>query len=435
MTAVSQRARPDLGANEGAGATAMLHVSAVNDYDLTAIRQDFPILARTVYDKPLVYLDNAASAQKPRSVIEAVDRHYREDYANVHRGLHYLSTRSTELYEGARETIRAHINAASTKEIIFTRGATEGINLVAASYGAMALQEGDEIVISTLEHHSNIVPWQLLAQAKGLVLKIAPVDEDANFLFDDYVDLLTERTKLVAITAVSNAVGTITPIEAIVQAARERGIATLVDGTQAIVHGLVDVQALGCDFMVFSSHKVYGPSGVGVLYGREALLDAMPPYQSGGEMIRTVSFEGTSFADLPTKFEAGTPPIVQAIGLGAAIDYLNGVGFERIAAHEADLLAYATERLEAVEGITIVGKAERKASILSFTLDGIHPHDIGTLVDRYGVAVRAGHHCAQPLMQRYDLPATARASFGLYNSRAEADRLAEALEQVKRIFA
>lgn len=425
--------RDDLGT--GTTDPTMLHVSAINDYDLTAIRQDFPILSRTVYDRPLVYLDNAASAQKPNAVIETVDRHYREDYANVHRGLHCLSTLSTELFENARETVRAHINAASVKEIIFTSGATEGVNLVAASFGTMALREGDEIVISTLEHHSNIVPWQLLAKSKGLVLKIAPVDEDANFLFDDYVDLLTERTKLVAITAVSNAVGTITPIEAIVSAARERGIATFVDGTQAVVHGKVDVRALGCDFMVFSSHKLYGPSGVGVLYGREELLDAMPPYQSGGEMIRTVSFDGASFADLPTKFEAGTPPIVQAIGMGAAIDYLNSIGFDRIIAHEADLLAYATERLEAVEGVTIVGKADRKASIISFTLDGIHPHDIGTLVDRYGVAVRAGHHCAQPLMQRYDLPATARASFGLYNSRAEADRLAEALEQVKRIFA
>ncbi|MEM7443213.1 MAG: cysteine desulfurase [Pseudomonadota bacterium] len=414
---------------------AMLHVSAVNDYDLTTIRQDFPILSRTVYDKPLVYLDSAASAQKPRAVIETVDRHYREDYANVHRGLHNLSMRSTELYEAARETIREHIKAASTKEIVFTKGATEGINLVASSFGAMALTEGDEIVISNLEHHSNIVPWQLLAQAKGLVLKVAPVDEDANFLFDDYLDLLTDRTKLVAITATSNAVGTITPIEAIVAAARERGIATLVDGTQAVVHGTVDVQSIGCDFLVFSSHKLYGPSGAGVLYGREALLDEMPPYQAGGEMIRTVSFSGTSFADLPTKFEAGTPPITQAIGMAAAIDYLNSIGFDRIMAHEADLLAYATERLEAVEGVTVIGQAERKASIISFTLDDIHPHDIGTLVDRYGVAVRAGHHCAQPLMERFDLPATARASFALYNSRAEADRLAEALEQVKRIFA
>jgi len=435
MTA-TRRATP-LRADVGGGATdtAMLHVSAINDYDLAAIRQDFPILSQTVYDKPLVYLDNAASAQKPNAVIESVDGLYRQDYANVHRGLHYLSMRSTEMYEAARETIRAHINASSIKEIVFTSGATEGVNLVASGFGAMALNEGDEIIISTLEHHSNIVPWQLLAKAKGLVLKIAPVDEDANFLFDDYVNLLTERTKLVAVTAVSNAVGTITPIEAIVRAARERGIATLVDGTQAVVHGKVDVQALDCDFMVFSSHKLYGPSGVGVLYGKEAMLDAMPPYQSGGEMIRTVSFDGTSFADLPTKFEAGTPPIAQAIGMGAAIDYLNVIGFDRIMAHEADLLSYATERLEAVDGVTIVGKAERKASIVSFTLEGIHPHDIGTLVDRYGVAVRAGHHCAQPLMQRFDLPATARASFGLYNSRAEADRLAEALEQVKRIFA
>jgi len=413
----------------------LVHASAVNDYDLARIRADFPILGREVYGRPLVYLDNAASAQKPRSVIETVDRLYREDYANVHRGLHYLSTQSTDLYEGARERVRRLINAERATEIVFTSGATEGVNLVAHSWGGEHIGEGDEIVISMLEHHANIVPWQLLAKRTGAVLKVAPIDGDANFLVEDYERLLTDRTKLVAITAISNAVGTITPIERIVAAAKAKGITTLVDGTQAVVHGPVDVRALGCDFLVFSSHKLYGPSGVGVLYGRESLLDAMPPFKSGGEMIRTVSFDKVTFADLPYKFEAGTPPIAQAIGLTSAIDYVADLGYERIRAHEADLLGYAHERLAAVEGLEIVGRAERKASIVSFTLDGIHPHDIGTLVDRFGVAVRAGHHCAQPLMQFYDLPATARASFGLYNSRAEIDRLAEALEQVKVMFA
>jgi cysteine desulfurase/selenocysteine lyase len=414
---------------------AILHKSAINDYDVARIREDFPILARTVHGRPLVYLDSAASAQKPRAVIDAVVRCYEEEYANVHRGLHFLSGAATDAYEAARETVRAHLNAASTKEIIFTGGGTAGINLVAQSWGRAFLAAGDEVIVSALEHHSNIVPWQMLRQEKGIVLKVAPIDDAGNFLLEDFARLLTERTRIVAVTHMSNALGTILPARRIVQLAHDAGAVVLLDGCQAIVHLPVDVQALDCDFYVFSSHKVYGPSGVGVLYGRRELLERMPPWQGGGEMIRSVSFEETTWAGLPAKFEAGTPPIAQAIGLGAALGYVRSLGQDRIAAHEADVLAYATERLSAIPGLRIYGTAEEKAGVISFTLDRAHAHDVGTLVDRAGVAVRAGHHCAQPLMDRLDVPATARASFGLYNTRGEVDILAEALEGVRELFA
>ena len=415
-------------------APAPLHTSGVNDYDIAALRADFPILSRQVYGKPLVYLDSASSAQKPRHVIDAVSHLYETDYSNVHRGLHYLSGAATDAYEAAREKVRALINARSDKEIIFTRNATEAINLVAASYGRSFLGEGDEVVISAMEHHANIVPWQLLRDDVGSVLKVAPIDDDGNFLFDEFQKLLGPRTKLVAITHASNALGSITPIKRIVEAAHARDIPVLVDGSQGVVHMGVDVQDLDADFYVFTGHKLYGPSGIGVLYGKEDLLDRMPPYQGGGEMIRRVTYEKTEFAELPAKFEAGTPPIAQAIGLGAAIDYITGLGLDRVAAHEAELLAYATDRLSRIPGLTIVGNAEEKCSIVSFVLDVAHPHDVGTFIDRAGVAARAGHHCAQPLMDRFGVTATTRASFGLYNTKAEIDILAEAIDGVREFF-
>jgi len=413
---------------------APLHSSGVNDYDVAAIRADFPILSRTVYGKPLVYLDSASSAQKPRQVIDAVSHLYEHDYSNVHRGLHFLSGASTDLYEAAREKVRALINARSEREIVFTRNATEAINLVAASYGRTFLGEGDEVLISAMEHHANIVPWQLLREEKGTVLKVAPIDDDGNLLFDEFEKLLGPKTKLVAITHASNALGSITPAKRIIAAAHARDIPVLIDGSQGVVHLGVDVQDLDADFYVFTGHKLYGPSGIGVLYGREELLDRMPPYQGGGEMIRRVTFEKTEFAELPAKFEAGTPPIAQAIGLGAAIDYVTGLGLDRIAAHEAELLSYATDRLSQVPGLTIIGRAEQKCSIVSFVLDVAHPHDVGTVIDRAGVAARAGHHCAQPLMDRFGVTATTRASFGLYNTKAEIDILVEALTGVRELF-
>jgi cysteine desulfurase/selenocysteine lyase len=411
-----------------------IHRSAINDYDLEAIRADFPILSRTVHGKPLVYLDSAASAQKPRAVIDAESRVYEEEYANVHRGLHYLSGAATDAFEASREAVRAFINARTTREVIFTRGTTEGINLVAQSWGRAFTRPGDEIVLSVLEHHSNIVPWQLLAQERGLVIRVAPCDDDGNFLVDEFAALLNERTKLVAITHMSNAMGTIVPVARVVELAHAAGAVVLLDGAQAISHEPVDVQALGCDFYAFSGHKLYGPSGIGVLWGRESLLEVMPPWQGGGEMIRTVSFSGTTFADLPAKFEAGTPAIAQAIAFRAALDYVNAIGLDRIAAHEADVLRYADDRLQAIPGFRLIGRAAAKGAICAFSMEQAHPHDVGTLLDQSGVAVRAGHHCAQPLMDRFDLPATARASFALYSSRAEVDALAEALEGVVRLF-
>jgi cysteine desulfurase/selenocysteine lyase len=402
-------------------------------YDVERVRRDFPILARQIHGKPLVYLDSGASAQKPRAVIDCMRQMMEEEYANIHRGVHYLSQRATERYEGARETV-ARFLGAETREIVFTRNATEAINLVAASYGRKFLQAGDEIVLSEMEHHANIVPWQLLAGERGLVIRVVPIDDKGDLRLDAYEALLGPRTKLVALTHCSNVLGTVNPAAEIVRLAHARGIPVLLDGSQAIVHRPVDVKALDVDFYVFTGHKLYGPSGIGVLYGKYALLAQMPPYQGGGDMIRSVSFEGTSYKDPPERFEAGTPAIVEAIALGAAIDYVTALGQDAIAAHERGLLDYATSRLSAVPGLTIYGQAEEKAAIVSFTLDGAHPHDIGTIVDRAGVALRTGHHCAQPLMERLGVGATARASFGLYNTAAEVDALVDALGEVKEIF-
>ncbi len=415
--------------------TAMAkRIDGARPYDVEAVRDDFPILAREVHGRPLVFLDSAASAQKPRQVLDTVRNLYECEYANVHRGAYWLSERATDRYEAARETVRGFINAASSREIVFTRNATEAINLVAASYGRRFMRSGDEVLISEMEHHSNIVPWQMLRDEMGIVLKICPVSDDGAFLMDAFTRLLGPRTRLVAITHMSNVLGTIVPVAEVVRAAHAAGAKVLIDGCQGVLHMPVDVQALDCDFYAFSGHKLYGPSGIGVLYGREEILDAMPPYMGGGEMIASVTFEETSWAPLPHKFEAGTPAIAQAIGLGAAIDYVSGIGLDTIAAHEGDLLTYATQRLAAVEGLNFIGTAPGKGSVVSFTLDGVHPHDIATVVDRAGIAIRAGHHCAQPLMARMGLTATARASFALYNRREDADALAEALETVREIF-
>jgi cysteine desulfurase/selenocysteine lyase len=404
-------------------------------YDVEAIRRDFPILSREVYGKPLVYLDNAASAQKPQSVIDKISHTYGNEYANVHRGLHYLSNTATERYEEAREKTRAFLNAPSVDEIIFTRSATEAINLVAQSMGIDEICEGDEIVLSIMEHHSNIVPWHFLRERKGAVLKWVPIREDGSFDFEAFESLLTERTKVVAITHMSNVLGTVTPIKDIVRVAHARGIKVFVDGSQSAVHLPVDVQDLGCDFYCFTGHKVYGPSGIGVLYGRKAVLDAMPPFMGGGEMIADVTEDNVTYAHAPHRFEAGTPPIVQAIGLGAALDYMESVGRERIAAHEADVGAYAHERLQAVNSLRVFGTAQGKGAILSFEIEGLHAHDVSAVIDRAGVAVRAGTHCAQPLLQRYGVTSTCRASFGMYNTRDEVDALAEALEKARKLFA
>ncbi|MBM3486844.1 MAG: cysteine desulfurase [Alphaproteobacteria bacterium] len=403
-------------------------------YDVARIRGDFPILGERVYGKPLTYLDNGASAQKPRAVIDAIRNAYETEYANVHRGVHYLSQRATDAMESARQKVRDFLNAREDHEIIFVRGATEGINLVAASWGRANLKPGDEILLTTMEHHSNIVPWQMIRDQTGAVIKVAPIDDDGALVMEELARLIGPRTRMVAVTHVSNALGTVVPIADIIRRAHAVGAKVLIDGCQAVPHIPVDVQALDCDFYVFSGHKLYGPSGIGVLYGKAALLEAMPPYQGGGEMIETVTFQKTTYAGLPFKFEAGTPHIVGAVGLGAAIEYLGSLGLPRIAAHEHELLAYATERLAALNAIRIVGRAPEKAAILSFTLDGVHPHDIGTILDREGIAVRTGHHCAQPVMDRFDLPATVRASFGLYNTREEVDRLVAGLARVQEIF-
>ncbi len=403
-------------------------------FDVEAVRRDFPILSREVHGKPLVFLDSAASAQKPRQVLDAERHIYEHEYANVHRGIHYLSQVCTDRMEAARETVRGFLNAASTKEIVFTRNATESINLVAASWGRNFLKPGDEIVISEMEHHSNIIPWQLLRDEKGIVLRVAPVSDEGELLMDEFAGLLNERTRLVAITHMSNVLGTIVSVREIVRMAHDAGAKVLLDGAQAVTHIPVNVRDLECDFYVFSGHKLYGPTGIGVLYGKESLLDAMPPYMGGGEMIRSVTFEKAEWADLPYKFEAGTPAIAQSVGLGAAIDYVTGLGLDAIGAHEADLLTYANQQLSSIDGLKLIGTAPGKASVVSFTMDCAHPHDIGTLVDRAGVAIRVGHHCAQPLMDRLGVAATARASFGLYNTRAEVDRLTEALEGVREFF-
>ena len=404
-------------------------------YDVEAIRRDFPILSRTVYDKPLIYLDNGASAQKPQAVIDAVTHAYTSEYANVHRGLHFLSNAATEKYEEAREIARRFINAAHVDEIIFTRNATEAINLAAASFGGTVIGEGDEIVLSIMEHHSNIVPWNFHREKRGAVIKWAPVADDGTFLIEEFEKLLTPRTKIVAITHMSNVLGTVVPVKEVCRIAHARGIPVLIDGSQGAVHLPVDVQDIDCDFYAFTGHKVYGPTGIGVLYGKRERLKAMPPYMGGGEMIADVSQDRVTYAEPPHRFEAGTPPIVQAIGLGAALTYMESIGRERIAAHEATLAAYAHERLSRINSLTLYGKAKGKGAIVSFNMAGAHPHDISTIIDRAGVAVRAGTHCAQPLLARFGTTATCRASFALYNTVEEVDRLAEALQKAHDFFA
>ena len=402
--------------------------------DVTAIRRDFPILARTVRGGPLSYLDNAASSQRPRAVIDAMSRYYEQSHANVHRGVHWLSQEATDLFEGAREKVRRFINARSTREIIFVRGTTEAINLVAQSYGRTQFGPGDEILVSWLEHHANIVPWQMLCQQTGATLKVAPITQSGEVDFDAFAALLSARTKLVALAHVSNALGTVIPVHRFIAAAKARGVPVLLDGAQAVPHMKVDVQALDCDFYAFSSHKMCGPTGIGVLYGRESLLTAMPPWQGGGDMILAVSFEKTVYNSLPYKFEAGTPAIAEAIGLGAAIDYLEALGMDRIAAAEHELLVYANQRLATIPGLRFIGTAPEKAAVVSFTLDKVHPHDLGTILDSEGVAIRTGHHCAMPVMDFYGLPATARASFAFYNTRAEIDRLVGALHTAREML-
>ncbi|HLN11432.1 MAG TPA: cysteine desulfurase [Xanthobacteraceae bacterium] len=414
----------------------VMHPAVRNgSYDLDEIRRDFPILTLQVYGKPLVYLDNAASAQKPNAVLDRLQQVYTSEYANVHRGLHYLANAATEAYEGAREKVSAYINAAQAQEIVFTRNATEGINLVAHGFGIDRIQAGDEIVLSIMEHHSNIVPWHFLRERNGAVIKWAPVDDDGNFLIDEFEKLLGDRTRMVAITHMSNMLGTQVPIKEVVRLAHARGIPVLVDGSQAAVHLDVDVQDLGCDFYVFTGHKLYGPTGIGVLYGRSDQLEALPPFNGGGEMIRDVFEDRVTYGEPPHRFEAGTPPIVQAIGLGAAIDYVNSIGKARIRAHESGLVAYAHERLREINSLRILGHARDKGPIVSFEIKGAHPHDVATIIDRSGVAVRAGTHCVMPLLARYGLSASCRASFALYNTRSEVDALAQALVKARDFFA
>jgi cysteine desulfurase/selenocysteine lyase len=402
--------------------------------DVWRIREDFPALRQTVHGHPLVYLDNAATSQKPRAVLDAIMRFYERDCANVHRGVHLLSERSTAAYEGARETIRQFLNAAAAAEIVFTRGATESINLVAQTYGRANLRAGDEILISGLEHHSNIVPWQMLAAEKGAILRVASIDDRGEIVLEEYQKLLGPRTRMVALAQVSNALGTLNPVRAMIAQAHAVGAVALIDGAQAAPHLKVDVRDLDCDFYAFSGHKVFGPTGIGVLYGKASLLDAMPPWQGGGDMIRSVTFEKTTYNDPPYKFEAGTPHIAGAIGLAAAIDYLAAIGLDRIAAWEHELLVYGTEALERVPGLRLIGTARRKAAVLSFVLEGVHAHDIATILDRQGIAIRAGHHCAQPVMERFGLTATSRASLAFYNTRQEIDALVEGLGKVREIF-
>jgi len=400
-----------------------------------SIRADFPILKLRVHGKPLVYLDNAATTQKPQAVIERLSRYYREENANIHRGVHTLSVDATEAYDEARERVQRFINAAEAREIVFVRGATEAINLVAATFGRARVAAGDEIVLSHMEHHSNIVPWQMLCEEKGARLRVIPITDAGELRLDEYERLLGPRTRLVAVTHVSNALGTINPVESIVRTAHDRGIPVLVDGAQAVAHMRVDVQAIGCDFYVFSGHKVFGPTGVGVLYARGPLLDAMPPYQGGGDMIRSVTFERTLYKDGPGRFEAGTPNIAGAIGLAAAIDYLTAIDLDRVASYERNLLAYGTEALASIPGLRLTGTAANKAAILAFVIEDIHPHDLGTILDRDGIAVRAGHHCCQPLMARLGVPATVRASLAFYNTREEVDALATSLRTARAVFA
>ena len=403
-------------------------------WNVERIRADFPVLHQTVNGKPLVYLDNGASSQVPQVVIDRGIFYIEQEHSNIHRGVHYLSQRATTAYEGAREKVKRFINARESRECIFVRGATEGINLVMHGYGRKFIGEGDEIIISAMEHHANIVPWQMLCEEKGARLRVIPMNDAGELILDEYDALLNTRTKLVAITHVSNALGTINPIKEMIVQAHKYGVPVLIDGAQSAPHMPVDVQDLDCDFYAFSGHKMYAPTGSGIVYGKAEVLEKMNPFQGGGDMIKTVTFEKTTYAELPNKMEAGTPAIASQIGLGAAIDYLNSIGREQAAAYEAELLRYATERVSSIEGVRIIGTAKNKASVLSFVIDGIHPHDIGTILDQEGIAVRAGHHCAQPVMQRFNVPATARASFAFYNTKAEIDVLAQTIEKVIEIF-
>jgi cysteine desulfurase/selenocysteine lyase len=410
-------------------------VVAVSGFDVEKIRGDFPILHRKVRGHDLVYLDNAATSQKPKAVIDALVRYYEEANANIHRGVHYLSQLATEEFEAGRTAVQHFINAAHASEIVFTRGTTEAINLVAQTYGRVHVGAGDEVLITAMEHHSNIVPWQMLCEEKGAHLRVVPINDAGELLLDEYEKLLGPRTKIVAAGHVSNALGTVNPLKRMVALAHAKGIPVVADGAQAVPHMAVDVQDLDCDFYAFSGHKMYGPTGIGVLYGKQALLEAMPPYQGGGDMIRSVTFEKTTYNKVPHKFEAGTPDMAGVAGLKAAIEYMNGVGVDRIAAHEHDLLVYATEVVGGLPGLRPIGTAKDKAGVLSFVLDEVHPHDIGTILDQQGIAVRTGHHCAQPVMDRFCIPATVRASFAMYNTRAEVDVLAQGLKKVREVFA
>ncbi|MBI1273627.1 MAG: SufS family cysteine desulfurase [Alphaproteobacteria bacterium] len=415
-------------------ASELFACAAPQTYDVERIRADFPILNERVHGRPLAYLDSAASAQRPRQVLEAMTRFYERDYANIHRGVHELSLRATQKYEDARESVRRFLNAGAAEEIIFTRNATESINLVAASFGHAFFKPGDEVVVTELEHHANIVPWQLLERQIGIRVVPVRISDAGEVSAEDIAAACTGKTRMVAVAHVSNALGTILPVADIVRAAHARGVPVLADGAQAVPRMRVDVRALDCDFYVFTGHKLYGPTGIGVLYGKAEHLRRMPPYQGGGSMITEVSFAGTGFREPPFRFEAGTPPIAEAIGLAAAIDYISAIGIDRIAAHEDDLLRYAEDRLNDIAGLRIIGTAPEKAGIISFVLSGVHPHDVGTVLDQHGVAVRAGHHCAQPVMERYGIPATVRASFGMYSTRAEADALAAALRVAQDLF-
>src|SRR5687768_6649736 len=410
-------------------------VKAMSDWDVEKIRKDFPVLSQTVNGKPLVYLDNAASSHVPQVVIDRGSKYLAEEHSNIHRGVHYLSQHATTAYEAAHEKVKRFINAPEVKECIFVRGCTEGVNLVAHSYGRKFIGEGDEILVSQMEHHSNIIPWQMIAEERGARVRMIPINERGELVIDEYESMLNERTKMVAVAHVSNSLGTVNPIKEMVATAHKFGIPVCVDGAQSVPHFPVDVQDLDADFFVFSGHKMFAPTGSGIVYGKRKWLDQMPPYQTGGGMIRTVSFEGTTFAPIPEKFEAGTPAIAAGIGLGAAIDYINSIDFQAASKYEHELLEYATERLADIPGVKIIGTAANKASVLSFTIEGVHPHDIGTILDQQGIAVRAGHHCAQPVMEFFDVPATARASFAFYNTREEVDKLADAVQKVIEVFA
>jgi cysteine desulfurase/selenocysteine lyase len=413
----------------------MTAVKTMSNWDVEKIRKDFPVLSQTVNGKPLVYLDNSASSQVPQIVIDRGSKYLQEEHSNIHRGVHYLSQHATTAYEAAREKIKRFINAREAKECIFVRGTTEGINLVAFSYGRKFISEGDEIIVSQMEHHSNIIPWQQIAEEKGARIRVIPMNERGELIIDEYENLLNERTRIVAVAHVSNSLGTVNPVKEMIATAHKFGVPVMVDAAQSVPHFPVDVQDLDADFFAFSGHKMFGPTGSGILYGKREWQEKMPPYQTGGGMIRTVSFEKTTFAQIPEKFEAGTPAIAAGIGLGAAVDYINSIDFETAAAYEHELLEYATQRLSDIQGVKIIGTAADKASVLSFTIENVHPHDIGTILDQDGIAVRAGHHCAQPVMQFFDVPATARASFAFYNTREEVDKLADAVQKVIEVFA